>query len=140
MKKESKNEKQLLADATLRFEQKHGKTPKECGIKSIRIWHKPTPLLKTTTVVFAKTEKESNAFIWEQNVIWRSINFIWIAPVFCFVTLFAALSQDTSEATYTILGFALGVYFCALLFFLYLAKKCKKLEKIHNWNVEIYYF
>lgn len=139
MKKNKKNEKELLANAALWFKQKYGKTPKECGIQFIKVWHKPIPLQKSTAVVFAKTEKKGNAFIWEQNAILRSIKYLWVFPIFFIVTFFAAFSQDTNEAMYTISGFALAVYLCALLFFIYLGAKAKKLEQIHQWDVDVYY-
>lgn len=134
-----KKEKQLLADAKLWFEQKYGKTPNECGIKFIKIWHKPTLFKSTLTVVFAQTEKQGNAFIWEQNVIWRSIKNIWFAPVIFIAAFFAAFTQETKEAAISILTLFCILAFCAVVFFLYLARKCKKLEKIHQWNVDVYY-
>lgn len=139
MNKEKPNEKQLLADAKLWFEQQHGQPPKECGIKFIKIWHKPTPFIKRTAIVFAQTEEAGKAFIWEQNAIFRSMTYFWILPIFMITAFFTVFSQETQEEMMQVMGIFISLIFGALLFSLYLARKCKKLEKIHQWNVDVYY-
>ncbi len=142
MNKKQVDEKQLLADATSWFEKKYAKTPKECNVKFIKVWHKPTPLRKTIAVVFAPTKEIGKAFIWEQNVLFRTMGNFWLIAVALTVSVFASfyffLKQDNVGAL-LIAGIFISLCFCALLFFLYMGKKCKKLEKIHKWNVEIYY-
>lgn len=133
------DEKQLLADAKLWFTKKHGASPKECNIKFIKIWHKPTLFRTTTAVVFAQTEEAGKAFIWEQNAIWRSGKYFWLVPVLFTVALFATFSQKTPEAMINIAIHFISISFLMFLCCLYFAKKCKKLEKIHQWNVDIYY-
>ncbi len=139
MKKEKLNEKQLLADAKLWFEQEHGKPPKECGIKFIKIWHKPTPFEKTIAVVFAQTEEAGKAFIWEQNVIFRSMTHFWIVAVYVVITFFAVFSQKKPDEAKNVAIIFLIPIFLAFLLSLYLQRKCKRLEKIHQWNVDVYY-
>lgn len=136
MKKNQLNEKQLLANATLWFTQKYHATPKDCGVDFIKIWHKP---LCGPTVVFALTKEKGEAFIWEQNAIFRSLKCLWLTPISFIIALFIIFSLDTTEARIGITAIFCTLLFCVALFFLYLAKKCKKLEKIHNWNVEIYF-
>lgn len=133
------NEKQLLTDAKIWFEQKYGKSPKECGIRFIKVWHKPTLFRTTTAVVFAQTEEAGKALIWEQNAIWRTIKYSWILPIYVLATFFTVFSQETKEEIIKAEIFWLMPLFFALCFCLYLAHKCKKLEKIHKWNVETYY-
>lgn len=142
MSKKQINEKQLLTEAKAWFEQKYEKPPKDCGVKFIKIWHKPTALRKTTAVVFAPTEEIGKAFIWEQNVIFRTMGYFWISAVitsiFAFLFMYSLAQQD--EKTAIAIAFLFTVLCgCAILFFLFLARKCKKLEKIHQWNVEVYY-
>ncbi len=139
MRKEKPNEKQLVTDAKRWFEQKYGKTPKECGIKFIKVWHKPTPYKKTTAVVFAQTEEIGKAFIWEQNAIWRSIKNFWILPIYAIVSLFAVFSQERNDEIINTGIICLVPIFFALCLCFYAAHKCKKKEKIHKWDVEIYY-
>ncbi len=138
--KQKTDEKQLLADAKLWFEQRYGKSPKECGIKFIKIWHKPTPLFKkTTAVVFAQTEEAGNALIREQNALWRIPNYIGILPVYAFAFFFTLFSQESRENIMnTGILFTIPVFF-AFLFVLYLEIKCKKLEKIHQWKPILYF-
>ena len=137
--KQKTEEKQLLADAILWFKQKYGKSPKECDLKFIQVWYKPTLFRKTTTVVFAQTEEAGKAFIWEQNTLWRSLKYFWIAPILFVNAFFIAFSQTTIEATNAVIDIVLALCVVCIAFFLYLAKKCKKLDKIHKWNVETYY-
>ena len=136
MKKNQLNEKQFLAEATLWFTHKYHASPKESGIRFIKIWHKP---FCGPTVVFALTKEKGEAFIWEKNAIFRSLKCLWLAPISFIIALFIIFSLDTTEARISITAIFCMLLFCAGLFFLYLAKKCKKLEKIHNWDVEIYF-
>lgn len=138
-KKEQINEEQLLADAKLWFEQKHGKSPEECDVKFIKVWHTPTPLVKTTAVVFAKTEKAGKAFIWEQNVIRRTLRYSWILPIYGIATFFTICSQETKEDIIGAGIFCLTPIFFTLCLYLHFAWKCKKLKKIHQGNVDVYY-
>lgn len=142
MSKQQINEKQLLADAKAWFENKYEASPQKCRTNFIKVWHKPTPLRKTTAVVFAPTEEIGKAFIWEQNFIFRTLGNFWIVGVSSIIFMFAslhALSQGDEEIAIAIVTVFTILCLCALLFFRYMAKKCKKLEKIHQWNVEIYY-
>ncbi|MCM1322637.1 MAG: hypothetical protein NC218_00440 [Acetobacter sp.] len=142
MSKKQINEKQLLTEARAWFEQKYKKSPRNCGIKFIQIWHKPTPFRKTTAVVFAPTEEIGKAFIWEQNAIFRSMSNFWIVVVCYFIFAFIfihTLSQQDEKTAMAITIFFTALCGCAAAFFLFLGKKCKKLEKIHQWNVEVYY-
>lgn len=139
MKKEKLDEKQLLADAKQWFEQTHGKTPKECGIKFIKVWYKPIPFKKMPTVVFAPTEEIGKAFIWEQNAILRAIRYFWIAPVSFLFFMFLIFSRETKEEAIGVAIIFTVIVLFALIFFLYLGRKAQKLEKIHQWDVELYH-
>lgn len=143
MRKKQIDETQLLADATRWFNQKYGESPQNLGAEFIKIWHKPTPFIKTPTVVFAPTEEIGRAFIWEQNVIFRTMGNFWFfgAALFACVVLLTYFlpKQDIVSMVTTITSVLLGLSLCFVLLFLYLARKCKKCEKIHQWNVEVYY-
>jgi len=142
MSKQQTNDNQLLADAKNWFQKKYEKTPQERNVRFIKVWHKPTPLRKTLAVVFAPTEEIGKAFIWEQNVLFRiAKSFLFVGIVF---TVFScafiyALAQNNKEFMTTITVIAIALCCCALLFLYFLARKCKKAEKIHKWNVEVYY-
>lgn len=140
MKKKQIDEKEFLANATHWFEKTHETSPEERNLKFTKVWHKPTMFGKTPCVVFAPTEEISKAYIWEQNVILRAMkNFVFLV-IFCIATIFTLFSQiHHPERLSTIGGIIIGVLVCGLLFFLYLGRKCKKCEKIHQWNVEIYH-
>lgn len=133
------DKKQLLADAGHWFETKHGKSPEEFGMKFVTIWHKPTLFKRTTAVVFAPDEETGKAFLWEQNVILRTMGNFWIVPVFVILTMFLAVAQETIKAAGVVLGCGSLICLLAGQSMLCLGRKCKKLEKIHKWNVEIYY-
>lgn len=129
------NEKQLLADAELWFTKKHGHSPKELGVEFIKIWHKPVPFKKLTTVVFAQSREQGDAFIKEQNLILRWIKNFWLVgffPIGFIVSLFARKPE-------LYLAFTLPVLFCLTFYCYYQSRKCKHWEKIHQWNVDVYY-
>lgn len=136
----TKKEEDLLAEACQWFKNKYGKSPQELGWEFIKIWYKPSPLFKKRpTVVFAQTEEEGKTLIWEQNVLWRIPNYIWIFPIYAIAFFFALFSRETRESAITI-----GILFSipgllALLLVLYLGRKCQKFEKIHQWKPVIYY-
>lgn len=135
------NEKELLSNAALWYKQEYGHTPKKYGIKFIDIWHKPTFFRKLKTVVFAPTEEIGKAFILEQNLILRSMKCFCISPIVFLAFGFTALHELNQENKETAIAIAIiftVLCLCALLYFLLLARKCKKLEKIHRWNVDIY--
>lgn len=142
MNKKQIDEKQLLTDAMRWFEKKHGVLPDDCNMEFFKIWRKPTivPFVKKHAIVFAPTEEVGKAFIWEQNAILRTMkNFIFII-IFCIASIFTLFSQiDHPEKVITIAGIDIGLLTCAILFFEYLSMRCKKCEKIHQWNVEVYH-
>lgn len=132
------DEKQLLADARYWFEEKYEKSPEEFGMQFMTIWNKPIlPMKKIATVVFAPSEKAGRAFIREQNVILWALNYFFVIVMVLLLTFFIALyaSKDFSLSA-SVLAI---VSLCLGLLILWLAKKCKKLEEIHKWNIEIYY-
>lgn len=133
------DEKQLLTDAEHWFETKHGKSPEEFGMKFVTIWRKPALFKKITAVVFAPNEETGKAFLWEQNVILRTMGNFWIVPVFVILTMFLAVTQETLKAAGVVLGCGSLICLLAGLSMFCLGKKCKKFEEIHKWNVEIYY-
>ncbi len=142
MKKKQIDEKQLLADAERWFREKHGEFADDCGVEFIQIWYKPTAFTKTTAVVFAPTEEIGKAFIREQNIIFRAMGNFWLVGVAFLVfvcVLIHTLSMQNTSAALTVLGVFLGLCSCAFLVFFYLGRKCKKLEKIHQWDVDVYY-
>jgi len=142
MRKKRINEEQLLADAKNWFEKKYLKTPKECSVEFIKVWYKPTPLGKITACVFAPTKEIGEAFIWEQNAILRAMKSFGLVVLGLFIVGFIFLydcAQNDMENAMTMGGIGVFICFCACLSFYYLARKCKRLEKIHKWNVEIYY-
>ena len=67
--KQKTDEKQLLADAKLWFEQRYGKSPKECGIKFIKIWHKPTPLFKKQLLSFLPKPKKRVTLLYGSKML-----------------------------------------------------------------------
>ena len=133
------DKKQLLTDARHWFETKHGKSPEEFGMKFVTIWRKPALFQKTAAVVFAPDEETGKAFLWEQNVILRTMGNFWLVPVFVILSIFLAVAQETLRAASLVIGCASLICLLMRQSMLYLQGKCKKLEEIHKWNVEIYY-
>lgn len=140
MKKKQIDEKELLANAVHWFEKTNDTSPEARNLTFAKVWYKPTIFGKTPCVVFAPTEEIGNAYIWEQNVILRSMkNFIFIV-IFFISAIFTLFSQIGHPERLSIIGgILIGLLTCGLLFFLYLGRKCKKCEKIHQWKVEVYY-
>ncbi len=132
-------EQKLLADASQWFKEKHGKSSEEFGMKFVTIWHKPALFQKVTAVVFAPNEEAGKAFLWEQNVILRTMENFWLVPVFFILTMFIAVAQETHKAAFLVLGCGMLICFLMGQSMFCLSRKCKKCEKIHEWNVEVYY-
>ncbi len=137
MKKTDEN--YLLANAQAWFEKKHGKSSTELGCRFVKIWHKPTffPFRRVNTVVFAPTEKIGMAFIKEQNTIWNSVDHFWIfalvGTICMFMFIFVVTRRIEVIVFFTIFGL------CEIILQMFRYKQCRKLEKIHNGNVDIYY-
>ena len=132
------DEKQLLANARYWFEEKYEKSPEEFGMNFVTIWHKPIlPMKNIATVVFAPSEKAGRAFIREQNVIHWALNYSFVIVIALlltfFITLYVSRDFSLSASVLAIVSLCLG------LLMLWLAKRCKKLEEIHKWNIEIYH-
>lgn len=138
MKKKQIDEKQLLTDAMHWFEKKHGVLPDDCNMEFFEIWREPTivPFVKKYAVVFAPTTEIGEAFIWEQNAIYRAVHIMYLAPFLAiglFITIFRNGGLQTTG------GILMGILFCLALFCHYQARKCKKCEQIHQWEVDIYH-
>lgn len=141
MSKTKIDEKTLLANANRWFEHKHNATPADCDIKFIKIWNQPRGFTKSPTVVFAPTEEIGTAFIKERTLFLHTLIGSLCTLALCIIALCSfiwSIAHGNIERMINIAYVTTFISIVSVPVICYITRKCKKLEKIHKWQVETY--
>lgn len=142
----TEQEYNLLVEACQWFKEKYGKFPEECNVKFTRVWYKPfewhSLFSRKPVVVFAPTKEIGESFIKEQNIILRIMECFVLAPVIMIASIFAfaySIQHGNTACTIAVVAIVSLLWIGAFFLVSYLGIVCKKFEKIHEWNVDVYY-